>query len=51
MSQVYDNPKYYEIAFSFRDTSAEVDLFEDCFKRFSQIPVKSVLELGPGDDS
>ncbi len=49
MSGVYDNPKYYEIAFSFRDIPAEVDLFEECFRRFSQIPVKSVLELGCGN--
>jgi len=32
---LYDNPKYYEIAFSFRDIKAEVDVFEKCFKRFS----------------
>lgn len=49
LSQVYDNPKYYEIAFSFRDIPAETDLFEECFKRFSQISVKSVLELGCGN--
>ncbi len=49
MSNLYDNPKYYEIAFSFRDISAEVDVFEECFKRFSQIPVKSILEVGCGN--
>ncbi len=49
MSGLYDNPKYYEIAFSFRDIPAEVDVFEECFKRFSQIPVRSVLELGCGN--
>ena len=49
MSGLYDNPKYYEIAFSFRDIPAEVDVFEECFKRFSLIPVKSVLELGCGN--
>jgi SAM-dependent methyltransferase len=49
LSGVYDNPKYYEIAFSFRDIPAEVDVFEECFKRFSQIPVKSVFELGCGN--
>jgi SAM-dependent methyltransferase len=48
-SKLYDNPKYYEIAFSFRDISAEVDLFQTCIKRFSHIPVKSVLELGCGN--
>jgi len=49
LAGVYDNPQYYEIAFSFRDIPAEVDVFEECFKRFSQIPVKSVLELGCGN--
>lgn len=48
-SELYNNPKYYEIAFSFRDIPAEVDVFEQCFKRFSRIPVKSVLELGCGN--
>ena len=49
MSELYDHPKYYEIAFSFRDIPAEVNVFEECFNRFSQIPVKSVLELGCGN--
>lgn len=49
MSTVYNNPKYYEISFSFRNTADEVDAFEECFRRFSQIPVKSVLELGSGN--
>lgn len=48
-NKLYDHPKYYEIAFSFRDIPAEVDLFEQCFKRFSHIPVRSVLELGCGN--
>mgnify|MGYP001027436160 CR=1 FL=1 len=48
MSKLYDNPRYYEIAFSFRDIQAEVDLFEECFRRFSNIEVKSALELGCG---
>jgi SAM-dependent methyltransferase len=48
MSNLYDNPKYYEIAFSFRNILSEVDLFEECFRCFSQIPVRSVLELGCG---
>jgi len=47
--RLYDAPQYYEIAFSFRDISAEVSLFEECFRRFSRIPVKSVLELGCGN--
>jgi hypothetical protein len=32
MKTVYENPKYYEIAFSFRDIGAEVDTFERCFR-------------------
>ena len=47
--RLYDNPQYYEIAFSFRDISAEVSLFEECFRGFSRIPVRSVLELGCGN--
>jgi len=49
VSKLYDSPKYYEIAFSFRDIPAEVDVFEECFQRFSQVPVRSVLELGCGN--
>ncbi len=49
MTDVYDHPEYYEIAFSFRDIPAEVDVFEECFGRFSRIPVRSVLELGCGN--
>jgi len=49
LSEVYDYPKYYEIAFSFRDIAYEVDVFEECFKRFSRTPVKLVLELGCGN--
>lgn len=49
MPGIYDYPRYYEIAFSFRDIAAEVDLFEECFQRFGQIPVKNVLELGCGN--
>lgn len=49
MSEIYDHPRYYEIAFSFRDIPAEVDVLEECFSRFSKIPVKSVLELGCGN--
>ena len=48
MSEVYANPKYYEIAFSFRDIASEVDVFEHVIERYSQIPVATVLELGCG---
>jgi SAM-dependent methyltransferase len=49
MSDVYEIPKYYEIAFSWRDISAEVDLFENCFRHHSNIRVKKVFELGCGN--
>lgn len=48
MSEVYSNPGYYEIAFSFRDIAAEVDVFEQCIEKYSQIPAATVLELGCG---
>lgn len=48
-NDVYNNPKYYEIAFSWRDIPAEVDLFEQCFRQFSKIDVKSTLEIACGN--
>lgn len=48
MNDVYENPKYYEIAFSFRDIAAEVDVLEHVIKQYSHIPVSTVLELGCG---
>lgn len=44
----YDHPRYYEIAFAFRDIPAEVDVFEKVIRRFSSIPVRRMLELGCG---
>ena len=49
MSELYDSPKYYEIAFAWRDIKAEVDLFERCFREYSDIPVNSVLEICSGN--
>ncbi|MBI4726308.1 class I SAM-dependent methyltransferase [candidate division TA06 bacterium] len=49
MSDLYANPKYYEIAFSFCDITKEVDVFQKCIAQYSKIPVKSVLELGCGN--
>ena len=46
---LYDEPKYYEIAFSFRDIGQEVDVLEASMRQFSGIPVQSVLELGCGN--
>jgi SAM-dependent methyltransferase len=45
---VYDNPFYYDVAFSFRDISKEVDFFEQCIGKFSKVKVKRVLDIGCG---
>ncbi len=47
-NSLYSNPRYYDIGFSFRDISAEVDVFEDLIRRFSGIPVHRMLELASG---
>jgi len=49
MDSVYDYPRYYETAFSFRDIVREANLFEVCFRRFAKTAVTSVLELGCGN--
>ena len=49
MDNLYQHPKYYEIAFSFRDIKGEVDTFEEGIKRFSKIPVTNILEIGCGN--
>ena len=49
MKAVYDEPRYYEIAFSYRDIAAEVDTFESCIERYAELPVRSILELGSGN--
>lgn len=48
MQTLYDHPIYYDIAFLFRNIAAEVDVFGESIRRFSQIPVKRVLEIGYG---
>ncbi len=45
---LYNYPKYYEIAFSFRDIAKEVDVFEECIRLYSKIPVRRMLEIGCG---
>ncbi len=45
---IYNYPKYYELAFSFRNISKEVDFFENCIERFSRIKVRNVIEIGCG---
>ena len=44
----YDFPRYYDIAFSFRDIAREARLFDECFIRYSKVRVRRVLELGSG---
>ena len=48
MENLYDYPRYYEIAFSWRDSPHEARVFDDCIRRFSKIPVQCVLELASG---
>jgi SAM-dependent methyltransferase len=48
MAEVYQHPRYYEIAFSWRDISAEVDVFEAVIQRYSRIPAMRMPELGCG---
>jgi len=45
---IYDYPEYYEAAFSFRDIPAEASFIDQCIKKYSDIPVKSVLEIACG---
>ena len=45
---LYDFPRYYDLAFSFRDTRYEARVFDECFRRFSRIRVIRVLELASG---
>lgn len=46
---LYKNPKYYEIAFSFRNIPSEVNFFEKAIKKFSKIKVRKVFELASGN--
>lgn len=45
---LYDYPKYYEVAFSFRDIVRETEFLHRCICQFSGIPVKRILEIGCG---
>ena len=45
---LYENPYYYDLAFSFRDIKREVDFFEECIKKFSMVKVRKVLDVGCG---
>jgi len=45
---IYKNPLYYEIAFSFFDVKRQVDAFELIIKEFSKIRVKRFLDVACG---
>jgi SAM-dependent methyltransferase len=49
MSGIYDHPRYYELAFSFRDIPSEVDVFEECIRRHASIQVQTFLDLASGN--
>ena len=45
---LYDYPKYYEAAFSFRDYFAEVNFLQSCASKYLDRPLANVLEIGCG---
>ncbi len=48
MAAVYNEPLYYEIAFSFVDASKQVDLFEKFIDNYSKVKVRRVLDIACG---
>jgi len=46
--QIYNQPKYYEIAFSFVNAKKQVELFEKFIKKYSEIEVKKILDIACG---
>lgn len=47
-SQIYNQAKYYEIAFSFINPEKQADLFEKFSKKYGKIEMKSVLDVACG---
>ncbi len=45
---LYDFPRYYEVAFSFRDIAGEARFLHECVHRYSDIKVDRVFEIGCG---
>jgi len=45
---VYAEPLYYEVAFSFFNPKMQVDCFEEIIKRFSRLRVKRFLDIACG---
>jgi SAM-dependent methyltransferase len=46
--EIYRQPLYYEIAFSFIDPKEQVDFFEKLIRRFSEIEVKKFVDIACG---
>ena len=46
--EIYKQPLYYEIAFSFIDAKEQVDNFEKIIKKFSKIKVNRFLDIACG---
>src|SRR6266567_3585984 len=46
--EAYRYPEYYDIAFAVDDIAREVDFFEAAIAKFSQVPVRRVLEIAGG---
>jgi len=44
-TQIYNEPRYYEIAFSFVDVPKQIDLFELVVKKFGRKRTKNVLDI------
>lgn len=49
MQHLYQNPRYYEIAFAFRDITKEVNVLEACARTYADISVNTFLEIGCGN--
>lgn len=45
---VYDQPLYYEIAFSYQEAKRQADFFEEVARKYSEVPVKRFLDIGCG---
>ena len=48
---IYKNPRWYDIAFSFRDIQKECDFLAACVKKYSGRKLSSVVEMAAGPAS
>ena len=48
MSTFSKYSEYYDLFYKDKDYEAECDFIEEVFKRYSSIPVKSILDIGCG---